>query len=272
MTEAVKPLGRRQATGLMEALTIQFRVVGALLLREILTRYGRHNIGFAWLFAEPMLFTLGITALWSATKATHGSDLPIVAFAVTGYSSVLLWRNAANRCAKALQPNLGLLYHRNVRATDIFYARIILEIAGATISFAALIAVFVGVDWMLWPSDFLMMLEAWLLLAIFAVGIGLTVGSLTEMSDPFDRVWHAITYLLFPLSGAMYMVDWLPKVAQDAVLWLPMVHATEMLRHGYFGNSVRTLESPGYLALADLVMLYVGLILARRASETVEPE
>jgi ABC-type polysaccharide/polyol phosphate export permease len=34
-------------------------VLGALLIRELLTRYGRHNIGFLWLFVEPMIFTLG---------------------------------------------------------------------------------------------------------------------------------------------------------------------------------------------------------------------
>ncbi len=90
-------------------------MIGALLMREILTRYGRHNIGFLWLFVEPMLFTLGVTALWTATRAVHGSDLPIVAFAITGYSSVLLWRNMPFRCIGAIEPNLSLMYHRNVR-------------------------------------------------------------------------------------------------------------------------------------------------------------
>ena len=33
--------------------TIARRVIGALLLRELLTRYGRNNIGFLWLFVEP---------------------------------------------------------------------------------------------------------------------------------------------------------------------------------------------------------------------------
>jgi hypothetical protein len=77
---------------LRRSWSIQRRVIWALLLREIMTRYGRHNIGFLWLFVEPMLFTLGVTALWTATQSAHGSNLPIVAFAITGYSSVLLWR------------------------------------------------------------------------------------------------------------------------------------------------------------------------------------
>ena len=67
---------------LWESARVQKRILGALLVREILTRYGRHNIGFLWLFVEPMIFTLGVTALWTATKSVHGSDLPIVAFAL----------------------------------------------------------------------------------------------------------------------------------------------------------------------------------------------
>ena len=90
------------ATTFRRSLAIQGRVVAALLMREILTRYGRHNIGFLWLFVEPMLFTVFVTALWSATKAIHQSSMPIVAFAVTGYSSVLLWRNMPARCVSAI--------------------------------------------------------------------------------------------------------------------------------------------------------------------------
>ncbi|MEG2974628.1 MAG: capsule polysaccharide export ABC transporter permease, partial [Comamonas sp.] len=103
-------------------------------MREVLTRFGRHNIGFLWLFVEPMLFTLGVTTLWTLADMAHGSSLPIVAFALTGYSSVLLWRNMPSRCIGAVGPNLALMYHRHVKVVDIFAARLLLEVAGATIS------------------------------------------------------------------------------------------------------------------------------------------
>ena len=57
------------------SLAVQRRVIFALLMREVLTRFGRHNIGFLWLFVEPMIFTLGVTALWTATQSVHGSNL-----------------------------------------------------------------------------------------------------------------------------------------------------------------------------------------------------
>ena len=41
-------------------------------------------------------------------------SLPVAAFAITGYSSVLMWRNSVNHNITAIRDNANLLYHRNV--------------------------------------------------------------------------------------------------------------------------------------------------------------
>lgn len=259
-------------TPLLRSLSIQLRVIGALLMREIITRYGRHNIGFLWLFAEPMMFTLGVTALWMATKATHGSNLPITAFAVTGYSSVLVWRNTVMRCNAAVTPNLSLMYHRNVRVIDLFASRIILEIAGATISFIILTLFFNAIGWMEPPDDILMILFGWMLLVWFGAALALFIGALSERSELVEKIWHPVTYLLFPLSGAGFMVDWLPTSAQKIVLLLPMVHGVEILREGYFGNAVHAKYDAAYMSIINLCLTFIGLALVREVGRSVEPE
>lgn len=259
-------------TSLRRSFLIQRRVLGALLMREVITRYGRHNIGFLWLFMEPMLFTLGVTTLWTVTKATHGSNLSIVAFAVTGYSSVLLWRNGANRCTKAIEPNLSLLYHRNVRVMDVFLSRLILEVVASTISFITLSLLFIALGIMAWPSDIIVMVSAWFLLVWFAISLGLIVGALSEKSETIERLWHTFTYLFFPFSGAVFMVDWMPKSVQEVVLWIPVVHGVEMLRSGFFGESVPTHYSITYLSAVNIALLFIGLILVRETGRRVEPE
>lgn len=259
-------------TSLRRSFAIQVRVTSALIMREVITRYGRHNIGFLWLFLEPMLFTLGVTTLWTLIKATHGTSLPITAFAVTGYSSILLWRNCSNRVVKAIEANHSLMYHRNVRVFDILSARLILEISGATVSMIVLTIFFSSLGWMNLPVDILTVMIGWILLAWFAFALSLVIGAASERSELIERVWHIFTYLLFPLSGAGFMVDWLPKVAQDYILWVPMVHATEMIRHGYFGNLVRTYEDPAYLFLFNSALTLIGLALVRETGRRVEPE
>jgi capsular polysaccharide transport system permease protein len=228
-------------------------------MREVLTRYGRHNIGFFWLFLEPMLFTLGITTLWTLTKATHGSDLPIVGFAVTGYSSILLWRNASNRCLKALEPNLDLFYHSNITILDIFLSRIFLEIIGATVSLLLLTFGFTIIGWMDCPVDILKAIEGWILLVAFAISLGILVGALSERGELLDRLWHIITYLTFPMSGAGFLVEWLPKSFQKAVLLLPMVHGVEIVRSGYFGDKIKAHYDLKYACAFTLSIFCLGL-------------
>jgi ABC-type polysaccharide/polyol phosphate export permease len=251
---------------------IQRRVIGALLMREILTRFGRHNIGFLWLFAEPMMFTLGVTALWSISGAAHGSNLPIVAFAITGYSSVLLWRNMPMRCIGAIGPNLALMYHRHVKVTDIFAARLLLEVAGATTSFIVLSLIFSFIDWISPPEDLIKVLFAWLMLAWFGSSLAVLMGALSEQSEIVDKLWHPASYLLFPLSGAAFMVDTLPKVAQDFVLLLPMVHGVELLREGYFGSTFHAHYNIAYMALCCTLLTALGLANERKISRKVMPE
>ena len=259
-------------TPLLRSFAIQGRVIGALLMREIITRFGRHNIGFLWLFVEPMMFTLGVTALWNLAKASHGSNLSITAFAVTGYSSVLVWRNTVGRCSSAITPNLSLMYHRNVRVIDIFASRIILEMGGATISFIVLAIVFTAIGWMKPPDDILKIMFGWLLLCWFGSALALIIGALSERSELVEKIWHPVSYLLFPLSGAAFMVDWLPPAAQKVVLLLPMVHGVEILREGYFGSAVRAHYDVAYMAIVCLCMTFIGLALVREAGRRVEPE
>lgn len=257
---------------LLRSSVIEGRVIHALLLREMLTRFGRHNIGFLWLFVEPMLFTLGVTALWTLTKSVHGSSLPIAAFALTGYSSVLLWRNMPARCIGAIEPNLSLMYHRNVRVFDIFASRLILEAGGAGIAFVVLSMVFIALGMIAPPENVLQVVGGWLMIAWFGMSLALFLGSLAQESELVDKLWHPTAYLLFPLSGAAFLVDALPPTGQRYILYLPMVHGVEYIRDGFFGSQIRAHYDLGYMAAINSALLFLGLAKLRKVSREVIPE
>lgn len=255
---------------LSRSLLIQGRVLHACLMREVITRFGRHNLGVLWLVAEPMLFTLGVATLWYTARLNHSSDIPIIAFAITGYSSVLGWRNAAGRCSMAIAANQALLFHRNVRVIDVLLTRGLLELGGATGSFIVLTLVFANLEWMAWPSDPLKAVVGWLLLAWFGLALGLLTGAGTAYSETVEKLWHPAAYLLFPLSGAAFMVEWLPESARKILLLLPMVHGVEMVRDGFFGHMVRTHYSVGYMCTVCMGMTLLALALTRAASRQLE--
>ena len=126
---------------LKQSLGIQKNVIGALVMREIITRYGRNNIGFLWLFVEPLLVTLFVAAAWGV-RGKSVSGINVYAFMLTGYPLMMMWRQAANRCIGAISANQGLLYHRNIRVFDVYFSRVLLEVLGASMAWVVLLVVF----------------------------------------------------------------------------------------------------------------------------------
>jgi len=246
------------------AWTVNRRVLGALLIRELLTRYGRNNIGFLWLFLEPMMFTLAITAFWSATRAIHGSEIPIVAFAITGYSSVLLWRNMVGRCINAFHTNKSLLFHRQVTIIDVYSARIILEMFAISMSFIGLTVGFYSFGWVPLPEDVLQVLGGWFLTVWFGAALALTIGGLSEKWAVVTRLWPPFQFLLFACSGVGFLVDSLPPSIRNVLMWLPMVNALEFTRDGWFGSLFQAHYDIPRLIVTNLALTFVGLSLVRQ--------
>ncbi len=252
------------------ALKIQLRVIGALLMREVITRYGRHNLGFLWLFLEPVLFTSGIIILWSIIHQSDSFKVEIIPFVITGYSTLLLWRNCAFRGINSIEPNRSLLHHRNVRIIDIFAARMLLEIAGVTASFAVIFMVVIFVDLIEPPNNFALMLLGWSFMAWFSANLGVILGCLSEYTDLVERLWHPISYFMLSVSGMFFMVDWLSSSFQKIVLWVPMVHATEMLRFGYYGPITPEYYSIFYITTFCAIMSLCALLLIRDTRLRIE--
>jgi ABC-type polysaccharide/polyol phosphate export permease len=256
---------------LMSSLRVQRRVIGALLLRELITRYGRYNLGFLWLFIEPMIFAAGITLLWSYMGLAKGG-LSVAAFAITGYSALVVWRNMVNRLSGAVPGNIGLLYHQQVKVFDLIATRAILEIAACTVSLITLTLLFTSLNLMTLPVDPLMALTGWFMICWFVLGAGFIGAYLGSLSEIFDRVWHVFMYLSLPFTGAFFMVSWLPPAAQEIVLWSPLVNGVEMLREGYFGAGVDARYSVSYLIEANSITLLIGLLLIRKLKRMISAE
>lgn len=255
----------------MESLRIQLRVIGALLIREALTRYGRHNIGFLWLFVEPMLFTLGVTMIWNAIGSHKGEGVTITEFVLTGYSTILLWRNMPNRAVNALQPNFDLLFHRQVKPLDIYLSRCILEAAGATASFFVLAVIFHSVGLVRAPYDILQVAGGWLLLIWYAFSLSLLVGAISERTEIIEKVWHIVMYLMIPLSGSFFMLQMFPPQIREILLWIPTVSCVEIVRGGYFGPVIKSYYDVDYVVIFNSVVMLFGLVQLRIVSRNLTP-
>jgi capsular polysaccharide transport system permease protein len=247
-------------------------IIWALMLRELATRYGRDNLGFLWVVAEPLLFCAAVIALWTAIKPPYEHGVAIIPFVVTGYMPIILVRHMINHALTCVRANTSLLYHRQVTLIHLFVARMTLEFIGVTLAFFTVGATLALFGLMGAPKDLAILYGGWCLLAWLAFGLALMMGAIAEMAPVVERVVAVLTYVLVPLSGTFYMVSWLPPAYRGFVLKLPFIHPIEMIRGGYFGAEVQTFYSVAYAALWAAGFTFVGLLLLRFVRDRVEIE
>jgi capsular polysaccharide transport system permease protein len=257
---------------LHRSLTVQLRVIGALLIREIHTRFGRENLGFGWIIAEPLVFALPVLGMWSLIRGKVEHGVPMMALLWSGYLPLLLFRHIGARTLMFVRVNAGLLYHRQVTIFDLFVARALLEIlsnlAATIFSFVLLFAL--GV--LEWPRNLPMFYLGYFYMTWWSVSVGLIIGGLSERSDLVEKIWLPISYMYMAVSGFFYLAAWLPPAVRGWALLQPSLQSYELLRAGLFGNTVRTYGDPAYLSLVCAVLTLIGLVLVREARKYVVAE
>lgn len=243
------------------------RIVGALTMREMNTRFGREGLGFAWVIGEPLIFCFGIMILWTLTKPAYEHGIRIAPFVMTGYMSLILLRHMISSLSSALQANQGLLYHRNISSIHIFSARVLLELGGTTAAFMVVYFVLLSLGQVSMPSNYLLLYGGWLILTFIGVGFALVLAGLAMRYEAFERVIGLIAYLLVPLSGAFVMAAWLPPEYRRVLLYIPFVHGIEMIRAGVFSEFTETHYSIVYAITFGAIFNIIGLILIAGARD-----
>lgn len=263
---------RTDARTVIRKLATMARIVQALVLREIMTRFGRENLGFVWLVLEPLILTSFVMVAWSIIYGTTKHGVTIVQIVLTGYSMLSLWRHVVTRFLHCFRQNAGLLFHRNVRPMDTILARFFLETFGTLTSFFASYLVLFLLDMVPPIHDVLLLLSAWFLLAGFSFSVAIIVSALAEIWEPSEKFVQPLMYITIPLTGAFFMVSWMPSDYHYALLLSPMINTVEMFRAGLFGPSIQTYYHPGYVVVVTVFMTAFGLLLMRKAQTQIRIE
>lgn len=249
---------------LAEGWHIQRRVVSALMLRELVTRFGRENIGFLWIMAEPLLFATLVGIVWRLMKGPEEHGVSVIAFVATGYIPLTLFRHALSRSVRVFSVNASLLYHRQVKVLDFVFVRFVIEVIGAMMAYL-FIGVVLGIFGEFpWPADLGIFLLGWFFYSWFTLALVMVLAPLSEQSDVLEKLVPVATYIMIPFSGSFTMLSWLAAPAKAALYLSPFVHSMEMMRAGIFGSRVDAEWDLTVPLTACMVFTLFGLILSRR--------
>ncbi len=254
----------------LRGFRLQARVIHALLLREMQTRFGRNQLGFLWLFIEPLLLAGAIATIkWALDAGQHYPGIPIFIFALVGYLPYFTFRAIISRAPGTLQSNMTLLYHQQIKLIDVVLARHALEF-GAVITVMALIVVGVALWGDMPPNNIPVLLVGLVLLFLYAHGLGLCAAAAAAASEIAERLVHPLVYLSLPLSGALFALHSMPPHIREFLLWNPQANMHEMVREGFFGNLLPSYFDIPYTAFWVAVVNLLGLAALRAVRPRLE--
>lgn len=251
---------------------IQVRVIHALMIRELITRFGRENIGFLWIMAEPLLFAGLVGALWHFTHGATEHGVGVIAFVATGYIPITLFRHGVSRSIAIFTVNQSLLYHRQIKIVDFILARFIIEFLGGMMAYLFMAIVLMIFGEFPMPANFGLLIAGWFLYSSFCLSLCLVIAPLSEVSEAMEKFVPVTTYIMIPFSGLFYMVSWLTPNAREFLLLSPFVNGMEMMRKGIWGDQVTVYYNVWNPIICSTVATFVGLILCRRVRRMLTVE
>ena len=253
-----------------KAWALQNRVIFALLMREMQQRWGRRNLGFAWLFCEPLVFSFPVLLMWSYIGRNE-RGLPVIPFLWTGYMPILLFRHVTGQCVHVIRAGGALLYHRAVTPFDLLVARIGLEVVGNWAATALSFAIFHILGVIDWPHDPTLFMFGLFYMAWWSSAVALIIGAWSERSDLVEHIWPPISYMYLPVSGFMFLAEWLPTSLRDvALMVMPSLHCYEIIRGGLFGNLITVYYDVPYLTFMLSALTLLGLWLVHDVRRYLE--
>lgn len=257
---------------LKEGLTAQGRIIHALMVRELTTRYGRENIGFLWIMAEPLLFAGLVATIWRVWKGPQEHGISIVAFIISGYIPITLFRHGVSRSASIFTANSSLMYHRQIKILDFVLVRFLIEFVGGMMAYVFIASLLIAVGEFPVPAQPGLLIAGWMLYALFSFSLCLIIAPVSEMSEVVEKLIPVTTYIMIPVSGLFTLAAWLAPGAREYLLLSPFVNAMEMMRKGIWGDDITAYYDIWNPIVCSMAAAIVGLILCRRIRRTLTVE
>lgn len=240
-----------------------FRVIFALIMRDMATTYGKSTFGYLWAVFEPIAAIALLSLVFSVAlnSPALGDSFPL--FYATGYIPFMLYNTMQNRITVCLRENLQLLFYPRVTYIDAFVARGLLTFFTQLV---VAIIVFWGIvllDGVQQRFDLLAVFVALAIAGFLGLGIGVLNSVLIYLWPSWRLIWSVVTRPLFLVSCIFYLFDVMPNWVQ-AVLWYnPLVHLVGYTRSGFYSIYAAEYVFLAFPMAVSGFTLFLGLVLLR---------
>lgn len=240
------------------------RSIGALVLREMSTRYGRSPGGYVWALLQPLGIIVLLAFAFSLLQKSPSLGTSFLLFKATGMLILQMFIGLGNSVGQSLSYSKALLFYPRVSWIDAVIARFLLN---ALVLLCVMVIILTGIivfesirTVLDWPKIIL----STIMTATFGLGIGCLNCFLFMRYSVWQNIWGIVTAPLFLISGVVFLYEDLPLLAQNILWYNPLIHLTGLMRDGFYPVYTPTYISLNYVGAWILIPMVTGLLLLRQ--------
>ena len=240
------------------------RAVMALILREMATTYGRSPGGYLWAVLEPVAGIALLSLIFSNAFASPPLGINFAIFYATGMLPFLMFTDISNKMATALMFSKQLLAYPSVTFIDALAARFILNLlTQLMVGYLLFSGIMLSMETRVLPN-YAVIVQAYMLTAALALGIGTLNAFLFTRFRVWQRVWGVLMRPMFIISGIFILPESIPEPYGSWLLNNPLVHVIGIMRRGFYSSYEAPYASPLYVLAVSGITLVLGLVFLRR--------
>lgn len=253
----------RVATPFWTSFRIQLDVIGALILRDLRTRFDGGMPAFLIAVLWPLAHIAIIVTAYriAGAKDWLGSD-PLVFIAI-GVLQFILSLYILRWIGMAISDNRVLLRLPRVKTIDLVLARVVVELTTAFAVAFSCIATIILLGSQFAPADPLGFLEACGASLLLGVGLGIPAAVLVALRPRLILIVILLIVLSYFASGVLFLPATLPEQLRELISWSPLAHSVEWAREAYYADYRSPLLDKTYLIGWGLGGIMIGLAFER---------
>lgn len=248
----------------MEALRTQALVIGALILRDMRTRFGRSHLSYVTALVMPLGHAVIVSLVWLFVNRPVPIGTSALIFFTTGVLPFVTWLYPFRQIAFAVLMNKPLLYFPKVKIVDIMLARTVLECLTAFVVVLVFLFFLVMAGEDVGARSPLKVVGALLAALYFGVAFGMFNGLIVAIYPSWAMFTGLIAPVVWAASGSVFMAETIPSPYREWLAINPLLHCVELGREGFYWDYHSPVANLPYVFGVSTLILALVLLTERQ--------
>jgi len=245
------------------------RSIMALMLREMGSTYGDSPGGYVWAIVQPLGMIAILSLGFSLLVKSPSLGTSFILFYATGFLTYDMYNQIMKKVGDALKYSKPMLAYPRVNWLDAVLARFALNVLTLSTVFCIVI---MGILFVIETRTVILIQPILLGLAMcafFGLGVGMVNCQLEGLFPVWRVIWKIFSRPMFIASGVLFIYEDMPPIVQDILWWNPILHASGLLRTGFYPNYYASYVSLEYGFGLALGLIATGLLFLRAYHEKI---